>query len=307
MRSASYGWAQSTVRQLCELDPINIAFCLEPDNATRHYVGLAVRGRQRAAASSEWLAQHLARAKRRDLLSSLWGRDLGSTRLLSRCAGRTWSRGHYDDLAVALADPQRRAAIARADRVYSRDAPVFARAPLDLLDAHAIDLFGRNGVATVTYVADALARRSPGHVKTFTWAAQRTAMPSARLLEPVCRTLIDEPLPCPPWQGAPGVRPLRTLRQITAAGIELKNCLADLEIAVWALAGNVAYYVTDKPYARACACLRFDRVLGSWRLSELKGPRNKTLAPSSARQIRDTFRQAGFPYLRRNPLLGWVD
>ena len=35
--------------------------------------------------------------------------------------------------------------------------------------------------------------------------------------------------------------------------------------------------------------------------------RNKNLAPSSARQIRDAFRAAGFPYLRRNPLLGWID
>jgi hypothetical protein len=53
--------------------------------------------------------------------------------------------------------------------------------------------------------------------------------------------------------------------------------------------------------------LMHDRALKSWRLNELKGVKNARLSPAVSRAIKDTFRDAGFPYLPEVPLGYWFD
>lgn len=305
MLTASYGWAQPIVRRLCELDQRNIRFCLEPDRATLHFVALCIRGWTRRSAGVgeiEWLATRLARQGRRLLIGEIWGRDLGSPRLLSRCRGGVWPAARYDQLAALLADQPRRAALARLARVRSKDVAVLAATPAALLRGPAMDVVFRHGLSATSYVLAGIRRRGPlisepdvlgrlSRVKSFHDFAQA-----------IHDALLDVPFPEPPWPGSATLRPLRTLREVHAVGEQFQNCLSDPSQALVALAGEMAIYVGEPRTGRVCASLVHDRALGSWRLGEIKGVRNARLSPAAAKSICRAFEWAGFPYLPNGPL-----
>jgi hypothetical protein len=306
MTTASYGWAQPIVRRLCEFDTRNIRFCLEADRPTLHFIGLAIRGWARAGAGRcdlKTLACSLTSQKRRSLLAALWGQDLGSPGLLSRCRGRLWPMVRYDDLAAVLADPERRRVLARLQKLRSKDIVVLAGASADLLQTQALAFLLRHGLTAASYVGVGLARRGfSGDPDAVLECATQD-----RVLDVVLAALIDEPLPAPPWPGTPAIRPMVTLREVTAAGASLRNCLTRPEIALRVLGGDLALYSVETTRGPACASLKLDRVLASWRLNELRLAGNRALAPATARSIRGAFEAAGFPYLPQNPLAPWYD
>ena len=310
MASASYGWAQPTVRRLCELDQSNIRFCLEPDRATRHYVALCVRGWVRAAGTLggvEWLAERIAKRNRRNLLREIWGVDLGPANLLSRCHGGVWPAVRYDQLALVLADEVRRAAMARLPRLRSKEAIILAEAPIGLVRLAVMRVALTQGVPVINYVATGIHRRADPLTDREVLTRLSRVKRYSDFATVIYDMLVDCPLPDPPWPGTQTIRPVRTLREVRQAGDRFQNCLRDPSYALPVSAGDLAIYIVESSKEPVCASLKYDRVLRSWRLNEIKGLRNGRPSPRLSRSIRDAFAAAGFPYLPVSPLGHWFD
>jgi hypothetical protein len=305
MPSAAYGWAQPVVRRLCELDHRNIRFCLEPDRPTLHYVALCIRGWARSSnrlGGAEWLAARLARQGRRSLLDEIWGCDLGSPRLLSRCCGGVWRAKGYDQLAAVLSDANRRAAFARLSKIRAREVAILASAPLTLVHHNAIEVAVRHGLPMTLYVLAGVRKQAPTLTEREVLARLARVGSASDFADMVHEALLDVALPEPPWQGSPTLRPVRTLRELRATAEKFNNCLASAERALRVLTGDLAIYVIDTPTASACAGLRRDQVLHSWRLNEIKGVKNARPPPTLLKSVKVAFAAAGFPYLPKGPL-----
>ena len=162
MTSADYGWAQPTVRILCELESSNIGFCLSPDRATKLYVLLAIRGFERGSLTLSMtdFAHDLEPGfAKKNAQAAVGVRPRLSPHLGKRCSEGTWGRKPLDCLAWALGNPNARTVLlgikgitARAVRALAAARPGASRFELELAV--------RFGAREAAYVRDGLARHS---------------------------------------------------------------------------------------------------------------------------------------------------
>lgn len=304
MTSADYGWAQPTVRTLCELESANIGFCLSPDRATKLYVLLAIRGFERASLTLSMpdFAHDLSRVSRRKMLRRLWAFDLGCHRILKRCSEGTWGRKPLDCLAWSLGNPNARTVLlgikgitARAVRALAAARPGASRFELELAV--------RFGAREAAYVRDGLARHSQV-------ANDDTIAPWLRraqeLDDVVHLAMLDTPFPKPPWSGSETIRPIRTMRELRKAGATFQNCLHDREYGFHALSGDCVIYIALAKQIPFCVRLSLDRVLRVWRLAEIKGVANTTPTRAQRDVIVTAFGDAGFPVVPRSAIGAWA-
>jgi hypothetical protein len=308
MSLVDYGWAQPTVRSLCEARRRNIALCFSLDKSTRFYLLLCIRGwERRGSPDFEAFAADIAVKPRRAFLRKQWDIDLGSTNLLSRCSGRAWSRLNLDRLAKALGSPTLRAFLARQPTLSRKLVSFVVESGDEGFSVAHLDAFSRHGPAETQYVIQGLQRQNPLLAERDILGALKRISHEFDAGEFVHRLLIDVPLPPPIWSGTPHIWPLRTMRAIKQTGQLFGNCLVETEFGLWALAGTTTIYVGDIKGEPFCASVTRDRVFKGWRLTEVKGLRNRPLRGAVRRDILSVFEGAGFPYLPKFPLRGWID
>lgn len=310
MTSVGYGWAQPLVRDLCEAERRNIGFCLTADRATRFYILLAIRGWQRQGKSAgpfETFATDISTVSRRQLLQRLWSTDLGTLSVLKNCLAFPWSRNAVDELAQALAVKGLRDALARQSRVTPKTVKAWLGAAPEVRSSDYVELGLRFGVKEIDYLLDGVARHRLPLSRADVVAALNKATRKHELEEALHRVLLDVALPPPPWLGDEQMTPLRTMGAMLQTGRMFSNCLVDSDYGFRALCGNVVLYVANLRGGHFCCQLKRDRLLRSWRLTEVKGPRNKRPTPRQLLTITRTFSDAGFAYLPKSVLEFWYD
>jgi hypothetical protein len=308
MASVDYGWAQASVRVLCELRAKNIALCLSAEPVDRMYVVLAIRGweHRKHDVSFERLAHDIARIPRRTLLSELWGKDLGSLKLLARCSAREWSRTVIDQLADALATQNSRAFLARQPKISAKTVKLLLQAKQRPCSPARLEAYGHLGSTFVDYLLLGLKHRRPDLADDLAIAAIKGVRERYQLVERVHALLLDVSLPEPPWPGRSWISPLQTLRAVKQTGQLFANCLIDPDYGLRALAGGIALYVASVEQASYCICIKRDRVLESWRVDEIKGVGNRKPGPRHRRIITAELLTAGFPAIESGLPL-WFD
>jgi hypothetical protein len=174
-------WTTPLLRRACEIEPANLSLAFAPRPADRHYAALALRGFERAgdAAAFPAFARLLPFRKRRDLLASLHGADLGNPALLGRCGPRIWSRQAYDRFARIAADPARRAALAGHARLSPAVLATIESLPAVARDAKALPLVQALGASDLGYLLTSL-------------RAQRSDLDDRAILRALGRWRIDE-------------------------------------------------------------------------------------------------------------------
>jgi hypothetical protein len=310
MTSVGYGWAQPLVRDLCEAERRNIGFCLTADRATQFYILLAIRGwqrRGRLASPFHAFATDIATVSRRQMLQRLWDKDLGTLSVLRNCLGFPWSRNAIDELAEALAVKSLRDALSRQSRVTPKAVKTWLAASPEIRSSDYVELGLRFGVKEINYLLDGVARLRLPLSRADVVAALSKATRRHELEECLHRLLLDVALPPPPWLGNETVVPLRTMGAMRQTGRMFSNCLADSDYGFRALCGHVVLYVVNLRGLHFCCQLKRDRILRSWRLTEIKGPRNNKPTRSQLQAITRTFADAGFTYLPKSLLEFWYD
>lgn len=124
-------------------------------------------------------------------------------------------------------------------------------------------------------------------------AVTKRARNMAGLWRYVARKALKLPFPPPPWDGDDKIRPLRSRREMKAAGRALDNCVKrqSNDYALKALSGyGYLYLCEDAP-----AMIEVVRdVFFGWMVSDIKGPQNESLSPAERLEIRRAFHNAGF-------------
>lgn len=295
----SYGVFQARVVELAARDPANVAFALQADAPTRHFVALVVRGFERAGAPEAalpGLAATLHSRPRRHLVQAWWDFDPGSGlgSALARMGGRVLSRRGYDAMAAVLADPARRRLLQAKSRVAEAELRLLAANDPKLVEEAGLACIAAFGPEILDWIAAGLARRVPGTTKEQVVSILRTKGEGEDRDEALLRLLGDVKLPVP-WAGTAEAQPLRRVSAMRAAGRRWRNCLGD-SFSIWpALRGDTAHYVCHP--GPVIVRLRRDRVTRSWFLEEALGPRNKTPRRADLEVAIAAFRTAGVPRL----------
>jgi hypothetical protein len=124
------------------------------------------------------------------------------------------------------------------------------------------------------------------------------------------RILRHADLPPPPWAGSESITPLRSVAEIHAAGVELRNCLSDDDRSLSAVLGQCCYYRVRGRYGPAVVAVTCDPLLGAWRVESYRGPANAPLKPAAERHVLDAFAAAGIRFFGDYPrerALDWSD
>ncbi len=310
MPSVSYRWAQPVVSRICEVEPRNIPFCLEPNRATLHYVALCIRGwslgRERLG-DIEWLAVRISRDARRTLLREIWRADLGSPRLLSHCYGGVWPAMRYDQLSDVLRDPNLRQTLSRRARWTPREFAEIVEAPASLTRFISSAVVQRLGLSATAYVVAGLLKHVPNMTESEAYKRLSPSKDPADVVKIITDIVLDVSAPEPPWPGSSEIRPLLSVRELREAARRFHNCLADDQIAVRLLSGDLVIYVAETPKGPVCCSLKHDRVLKSWRLTQVQGVKNTVPSRAISKEIHRAFAALGFPYLPDSPLGYWFD
>jgi len=106
------------------------------------------------------------------------------------------------------------------------------------------------------------------------------------------RHALKLPFPPPPWDGDDNIRPLRSRDEMKAAGKQLGNCIANnaTNYAIRAVTGCAHLYLRED--APAMIAVVRDAFFG-WVVSEIKGPKNNSVSPAEAFEIKRAFNNAG--------------
>ncbi|MBL8569553.1 MAG: hypothetical protein JNK84_10755 [Phreatobacter sp.] len=297
-----YDWAGRPLWQLCQIEPRLADFLRDAPAHTLHYTALALRGMQkRRRVVDAWLATNLASRARRDVLREVWGFDLGSTRALARLGDEPMVVASYDALAIVLADPGRRRAFGDLPRPTDLVILRIADAPDAVIASTRGRLIGRFGAAGVTFLADGIARIRPDLSHEAIQRALNALEKPAKIDNLLTRLSRDLVLPDPPWIGTGTITPLRTVRELRAAGLRLENCLNSLAIWSEALGGQRAFYLVEERELCIVALGRHE-VFGTWFVHSLAKRRNGMPARDVKRRIVEAFAAAGLPYFDGAPI-----
>lgn len=299
---AVYDWAAKPLRELCRLNPPLADFLLEAPPHTRHYIALALAGRGQSAGLDEAsLAIALPSSSRRRLLASLWGRDLGSTRILMRLDPNIYEEAIYARLAGILGSAAKRQALADIRQIEDRQIHRIAEASDETIKTYRGRLIGTFGEPGIGFLIDGLLRVRPDLSRQELQAALNRLEKPSRIDRFLSRITRDLPLPPPPWQGTETIRALRSVADLRATGIRLENCLNGLFIWSEALSGQRAFYLVEERELCVVALARHS-VFDTWFLHSLAKRRNGIPAPDIRQRIVSVFRDAGFPYFDGAPI-----
>jgi hypothetical protein len=94
---------------------------------------------------------------------------------------------------------------------------------------------------------------------------------------------------------------------VRQAGQLFSNCLTDCDYGWRSFCGNNVIYIAQVRGLHFCRQLKRDRLLRSWRVTEIKGPRNAKPTRAQPITITGIFAEAGFPYLPKSVLEFWYD
>lgn len=297
------GWAQSCVLELCRHETRNIEFCFNADRATRHYVAWAIRGYQKGGSGNlEELAGTIAYEKRREVIRAAWGFDAGSKLgALKRLTSRILPGTAYDELTAVLRDPRRRQFLYRVPRINAMLLHTIAHGDQILLQTIGPQGLTRVGPEVARYVLTGIRRARPELAPSELLARLRRS-DCGDIDSWIASMLSDAVLPKAPWPGTDDIRPVRTVVELKRLGSRLQNCIDNDCRLLEAIRGKRAYYHCRVGRSGLIACLARDEVIDSWRLEEVRGPRNKTV--SKRHPVVEKFARAGFPWLDEALFLG---
>jgi hypothetical protein len=297
-----YGWAALFVDDLCRNNPELIGFVANAPPHTRHYVALAIIGAQQAL--EDWLAPlaaMLASRSRRAVLADVWGRDLGSTRLLARLGPKILPPVTYRALVTVCSLPQRRRAFADLIRPSERAIARLAEAPDTVIARYRGRLIGHYGAAGIAFLADGIQRMRPD-LSDAQIDDKLNALEKPEKIEHLMTRLSRNlTLPSPPWKGNETITPLTTVQALRAAGLRLENCLNQFCIWNEALTGRRAFYLVEDKQLAVVALARHE-VFGTWFVHSLARRRNRSPGAALKARIIEAFAQAGFPYFDGAPI-----
>lgn len=293
-----YGWATDSVLDLCTFNPDIIPFVTKAPAHTQHYVVLALLGfmeRTNGKAGMRDISRRIATENRRALLSEVWGRDFGSTRILPKLCPGIFPKAYYLLFVACLAEPERRACFRDVGPIYHLLIERIAIASPKHLARYKPIILANFGGLTLDFFCEGLSRLRPDlHADDI--LARMNALKSAsgmiRLMEALTK---DMSAPPPIWPGTKTIVPLRSAHDFRAAGLQMRNCLGSFEFWIEGLIQKRVFYLCAGKEP-AIAALQRHRLFDLWFLQEVGGKENRRLSPERKTEIIDTFAAAGFLY-----------
>jgi len=310
----AYRWAHPAIEQMVRHLPTAALDFLQADATTRHYVALAVRGWEAHQGRSERVLRQLAEdifsRPRPIVLAEIWGTGFGKLSFLKRLPGRVLPRRQYDELVRTLLDPQLRQLLHECPKISTEELAIIAHFDEPILAAASMRMVSKIGKAVFEYVLAVLRRHRPDLDDVGLVALLRELGRASDLSAWLRRALRHAGLPLPPWAGTETITPLRTVTEIHAAGVELRNCLFDDDRSLSAVLGQCYYYRVYGRYGPAVVSIAFDPLLGGWRIESYRGRANAPLKPAAQRYLLEAFAAAGIGFFGDYPrerALEWPD
>jgi hypothetical protein len=241
----AYRWACPMVERMIRNRPVIAVDLLQADAATKHFVALAIRGWElhqgRRESALQQLSENIFSRPRPTVLAAIWGVGLGKLGFLKRLPGRVLPRSYYDHLVAAWSDPARRRLLSQCARISPGEieAAALVDQPLPAASARAI---GKIGAELFDYVMAVIRRHRLDLDNMGLAAALRDLKRAEDLADWLRNVLGNADLPPPPWPGTETIVPLRTVAEISAIGLEFRNCLAGEDWWLSAVLGQRGFY-----------------------------------------------------------------
>lgn len=293
-----YGWATDSVLDLCKLNPDIIPFLTKVPAHTLHYVVLVLLGQMERAngkAGMRDLAKRIASEDRRALLSEVWSRDFGSTRILPKLCPGIFPKAYYLRFMACLAEPERRACFRDVGPIYHLLIERIATASPRHLARYKPIILANFGGPTLDFFHEGLYRLRPD-LNADDILTRMNALKSAsgmlRLMEALTKDMSALPSI---WPGTETMVPLRYAHEFKAAGLQMRNCLGSFEFWIEGLIQKRVFYLCAGKEP-AIAALQRHCLFDIWFLQEIGGKENRRLSPGRKTEIIDSFTAAGFPY-----------
>ena len=311
----AYRWAHPAVEQMVRCRPSAALDFLRAGSTTKHFVALAIRGWEAHQDRSEQVLRQLSgdifTCPRPIVLAELWGGEFGS---LSFSKPAPWPHFAASPVRSPGCGPARPA-------TPGPPAPVFKDLAKGNRAHRAFRAAGaRSGVASDSlknwwelfdYVMRAVHRHRPDLDDIGLATALRELGRADHLSVWLRKVLRHAELAPSPWDGTETIAPLRTVAEIHATGVELRNCLLGDDRVLSAVLGQCCYYRVSGRHGPAVVSVTFDALLGAWRIESYRGPANALLKPAAERHILEAFAAAGIrffgDYPRERALDGWDD
>jgi hypothetical protein len=310
----AYRWVHPAIKQMVSYRPSAALDFLRADAATKHFVALAVRGWEAHQGRSErilWqLSGDIFSRPRPVVLAELWGIGFGKLSVLKRLPGRVLSRRQYDELVRTLLDPKLRQLLHECSKILPEELAVIAHFDEPLLAAASLRKVSKIGTELFGYVIAVLQRHRPDLDDIGLVAVLREFGRTDGLSVWLRKVLRHADLPPPPWDGTEAIAPLRTVAEIHATGVALRNCLFDDERSLAAVLGQCCYYQVSGRCGPAVVSVAFDALLGAWRIESYRGAANARLKPAAERHILEAFAAVGIRFFGDYPrerALDWCD
>lgn len=299
-----FGDFADAVAHLAKANPDLREFLQSPLPETRHYVALALTGlnvtsptsQSKGDAAVEAFARALPSLPRRTVLTQVWQKDLGSTRILKRLGATVLPHESYRQLAIIMSDTTRREALLLAKPVTAATLARLATVKVDALSYFSPSLIGAFGEVGTRFLLDGLKRTRPDLAEADLLRQLNAVERPFRLNSLMKRLTRDMPLPRHPWLGNVDVRPLTTVPDLKAAGRRLQNCMTDVEIWIEALGGSRAFYLVEGEELCAAALAKHP-LFGTWYLQAIRRRRNANPSCGRLAWIASMFEEAGFPFM----------
>jgi len=301
-------WAAEWALELCVEDPYFAAHMAEQPRGYAHYLCVLRLGLPSSGLWSDMddvepptptmrECARIIRTTNKKRLLKAWFPDCPPAILkaLPELPKMAQSEAEYRRLIEAFKDERKRRRFFHVKRVRAFDMQL-----LDMMEllperfhpgaAHCRNTADYERLCLLVECAKRLNLEIPA--REFKEAAKR-AKNMAGLWRYVARKALKSPFPPPPWEGDDNIRPLRSRREMKAAGRELGNCVANRsdDYALKTVTGyGYLYFCEDAP-----AMIEVVRdVFFGWLVSNIEGARNNSLSPADAFKIRRAFYDAGF-------------
>jgi hypothetical protein len=254
----AYRWAYPAIEQMVRYQPATALDFLQADSATKHFVALAVRGWEahqgRADRVLRQLAADIFSRPRPTVLAEQWGTGFGKLTFLKRLPGRVSQRRKYDELVRTLLDPQLRQLLHECARISPDELAIIAHFDEPIVTAVSLRKISKIGTELFDYVLAVIRRRRPDLDDMGLVTVLREFGRTEGLSNWLRKLLRRADLPPPPWDGTETIKPLRSVAEIQATGMELRNCLFDDDRSLLAVLGSAT--ITGCPVATGQARCR---------------------------------------------------
>jgi hypothetical protein len=231
------------------------------------------------------LADDIFSRPRSVVLAELWGTSFGKLSFLKRLPGRVLLRRQYDRLVAIVLDPKRRDLLFHCTTISPAELDIISFFDQPTLAAASLRRVSKIGAELFDYVMAVVRRHRPEIDDADLLTLLRELGRSDDLSIWVRRVLRNAGLPPPPWAGTQTITPLRTVAEIQATGIELRNCLFDDDQSLAAVLGQCCYYRVSGRHGPAVVSVVCDALLGAWRIESYRGPANAKLKATAAKAI----------------------